>query len=171
LRHEVFAVCIGGYHDWSDIIYKEDLSEKDPTDIKRHLSSEQRSHSHELCSGLNLSGGNYSGKCFSFSDFDNCDLSGSNFSGSKIINTSFKGAVLKKVDFGSTEMFNADFSGAQLENVSFDLAKIHLVSFKDARLKDVRFENALYINTLDFTGAELTGMQVPADKTETEDVG
>jgi len=162
IRHEVFTVCIGEYQDRADILYKDDISIKEPVSVKRRLESKkQQVHTHEVCKNLDLSFGNYSGKCFQFSEFDGSDLTSSNFSSVKIICSSFSGAVIRNATFCKAQLFDVDFGGAALENVSFSESQLNHVSFAGAKLINVEFENLLYVNSLDFQNVSLQGTIIP----------
>ena len=164
-RDEVFMICIGGYQDKVDILYKEDSSEKDAKVVKRHLQAKhQPAYSHEICRSLDLSGGDYAGIHLLFSNFAECDFSGSQLQNSTILFGNFQQAVMKDVNLENTEIFDTDFSGALLENVSFHGAKLRQLSFAQAKLINVQFEGALYVQDLDFDGAELVNTLLPEVK-------
>jgi len=161
-RNAVFVVCIGGYQDKSDILYKEDSTVKDANEVKRRLEAKHKpAYSHEICENVNLSGGDYGGISLLYSDFTGCDFSGSSFRDTVILFSSFKQTVLKNVDMEKTKIVDADFSGAVLEDVSFKDAELNYLSFASAKLTNVRFDDVLYANNLDFESAELIDTVIP----------
>lgn len=164
-RANVFIVCIGGYQDKVDILYKEDCTIKDAKTVKRYLeAAEQTTYTHEICEKLDLSGGNYQDKKVMFSSFTGGDFSDSNWQNSAILFSNFQQTVLKDANLEQVQIFDTDFSGAVLENVSFRGAKLKHISFAKAKLINVSFEDALLTEQLTFDGAKLVNTVLPEMK-------
>lgn len=155
-RAPIFVVCIGGFMDRFDIIYKEDHTVKDSKEVNRYLQSrEQTLFSYEFYENLDLSKGNYEDLEFQYSSFAGCDLSKSSWYKSRILFGSFKNTILKDTKMEKTKIFDTDFSGATLECVSFAGAKLKNISFAGAKLKQVDFSKALLAEEMNFKDAKL----------------
>ncbi len=160
-----FIVCIGGYMDRFDILYKEDHVSKSSKEVKRLLQSKTRQiFSYEFFEGLDLTKGDYDDLEFQFSSFNGCDLSDCNCKKSRFISTGFKNAVLKNTKLCDTRIFDADFSGATLENTDFTGAKLRHLSFDGARLKSIDFTKALVLMEMDFKNAEMENCILPESR-------
>ena len=160
-RNELFVICIGGFQDKSDILYIEDTTAKDARSIKRHLEEKLPVYTHEICNGLDLSGGDYKNIHLLYSNFSGCDFSGSNFNKAVILFSDFKHTDMSNVVFENSEVIDTDFGGAKLENVSFQGAMLRNISFAGARLINVKFEGAILAEQLDFGQAALVDTVIP----------
>lgn len=164
-RGEPFIVCIGGFQDKVDILYKEDRTVKDADEVKRNFEAKrQTTYTHEFCENLNLSGGNFEALKFMFSSFAGSDFSRSSWKKSMILFSNFRETVLKDTNFEETQIFDTDFGGAVLENVSFRGAKLKHSSFAGAKLINVTFEHALLAEELTFDQAELINTVIPESR-------
>lgn len=153
-RADCFVVCIGGYLDKFDILYKEDKTKKDSKEVKRYLESKkQKIFSHEVYESLDLSKGMYDGLEFQYSSFEHTNLSGSDMSHWHLLFGNMKYVIMKDSKMENAKVFDVDFSGATLENVSFSGSKLKYVSFRNAKLKGVDFSKAILAEELDFNGA------------------
>ena len=163
-RHEVFMVCIGGYQDQFDILYKEDSTEKDAKTVKRYLEKEKGREeplTHEICEGLDLSKGDFTGLKLMFSTFTGCDFTDTNLKGSVLLMNDFRKTTLNKTNLENCELLDVDFSGATLENIDFKGAKLKQVSFENATLINVKFDNVLFAGELNFESAILKNTEIP----------
>jgi uncharacterized protein YjbI with pentapeptide repeats len=160
-RNPAFAVCIGEFQDKSDILYKEDRTEKNAKAVRRRLEEKLPVHTHEICEGLDLSGGDYAGIRVLFSSFVGCDFSASDFKGATVLSSDFRNTVLIGANMENARIMDADFGGAVLEDVSFKGAALKHLSFAGAKLTNVSFEDALLVEDLDFGQAESTGAAIP----------
>lgn len=164
-KAECFVVCIGGYMDKFDILYKEDHTEKDSAVVKGQLQSgKQKVFSYEICEKLDLSKGNYQDLEFQYSSFDNSNLSNSNMTKSRFIICNFKNAILKDIRMDKTKIFGTDFSGALLENVDFSGAKLKSISFENAKLINVDFSKALLAEDMNFENAKCENCIFPESR-------
>jgi len=161
-RAPVFIILFGGYHDKVDILYKEDTTPKDATEVKRYLEAkDQAVYTHEICRDLDLSGGDYTGAHLMFSDFSGCDFTDSWFTNTVILFSNFSQTVLENVNLENTQIFDTDFSGASLENVNFRGAKLKHLNFTGARLNNVKFADAILAEELNFDQAILKDTVLP----------
>lgn len=161
-RAPCFVVCIGGFLDRFDILYKEDSTVKDSKEVKRHLQSkEQTLFSHEICENLNLSEGNYEELQFQYSSFVGCDFTQSSWNKSQLLFSNFQNTILKDTKMERMKIFDTDFSGATLENVSFAGAKLKHISFAGATLSQVDFSEALLAEEINFQDARIVGCNLP----------
>lgn len=164
-KAECFVVCIGGYMDKFDILYKEDHTEKDSAVVKGHLQSgKQKVFSYEICENLDLSKGNYQDLEFQYSSFDNSDLSNSNMSKGRFILCNFKNAVLKDTKMDKTKLYGTDFSGALLENIDFSGAKLKSISFVNTTLINVDFSKAILAEDMNFENAKCENCIFPESR-------
>ena len=166
-RHEVFVICIGGYQDRVDILYKEDSSAKDAKVVRRYLEKEKTRDEplvYEICEGLDLSKGDFTGLNLMFSSFAGCDFSDGSFKDSTLLMNDFTKATLCNTNLENSQIFDTDFSGSTLENVSFKGGKLKHVSFKDATLVNVDFEGVLLAEELNFENVTLKGTEIPVER-------
>ena len=161
-REKVFIICIGGYCDRADILYKEDTSYKDATEVRRYLEKKQKlAYSHEICENLDLSGGNYEGIQLLFSNLAGCDFSNSRFNDASFLHSDFKDTTMSNACLEKTKIVDTDFSGSLLENVNFRGASLRNVSFVGAKLNKVSFEGVLLAEKLNFDQAKLIDTVIP----------
>lgn len=164
-RASCFIVCIGGYMDRFDILYKEDYRIKDSKEVKRYLQSkEQTLFSYEFYENLDLSKGNYEELEFQFSSFSGCDLTKSSWNKSHVLFSDFQNTILKDTKMEKMKIFDTDFSGARLENVSFAGAKLKHISFARAKLIRVDFSKALLAEKIDFQEAVMVECKLPESR-------
>ncbi|MCM1258324.1 MAG: pentapeptide repeat-containing protein [Roseburia sp.] len=164
-RAPCFMVCIGGYLDRFDILYKEDSTIKDSSAVKHDLQSgERKLFSYEICENLDLSQGNYEGLEFQYSSFAGCDFTDSRWNRSRLLFCNFRNTTLKDVGMEKMKIFDTDFSGARLERISFAGAKLRYISFAGAELLNVDFEKALLAEEIDFTGAKIVDCKLPGGR-------
>jgi len=161
-RCAIFAICIGGYQDKCDILYKEDSTVKDSQNVKRHLERNLPVYTHEICKQLDLSDGKYKDIRLLFSNFSGCDFSGSSFENAVIISGDFKQTVIRNVNMRKAQIVDTNFNGAVMENVDFQSAMLKHVSFAGAALTNVTFEGTLLAEDLDFDEATLLNTTIPA---------
>lgn len=160
-----FVVCIGGFLDRFDILYKEDDTVKDSKEVKRHLQSKNRTlFSYEICENLDLSQGNFEELEFQYSSFAGCDFTGSSWEKSRLLFSNFQNTILKDTKMEKTKIFDTDFSGATLENVSFAKAKLKHISFAGAMLSHVDFSNALLAEEINFQDARIVDCNLPESR-------
>ncbi|MDE6251953.1 MAG: pentapeptide repeat-containing protein [Lachnospiraceae bacterium] len=161
-RASCFVVCIGGFMDRFDILYKEDHTLKDSKEVKRCLQSKKRTlFSYEICENLDLSEGNYEELEFQYSSFAGCDFTGSSWNNSRILFSSFKNTILKDTKMEKMKIFDTDFSGATLEHISFAGAKLKHISFVGATLSQVDFSGALLAEEINFKDALIVNCKLP----------
>lgn len=161
-RASCFVVCIGGYRDRFDILYKEDITIKDSKEVKNYLQSKQQTiFSHAIYKKLDLSSGNYEDIEFQYSSFEGCDFSKSSWNNSRLLFSDLKSAVLKDTKMERMKIFDTDFTNAILENVSFNGAKLKYLSFVGAKLVRVDFSKALVAEEINFRGASLVDCKLP----------
>lgn len=161
-RNRCFVVCIGGFMDRFDILYKEDHTVKDSKEVKRFLQSKNHMlFSHAIYENLDLSKGNYEELEFQYSSFAGCDFTESSLNKSRFLFSSFKNTILKNVKMEKTKIFDTDFSGAVLECVSFTGAKLKHISFAGATLSKVDFSGAIVAEKLDFKDAIIVDCNIP----------
>lgn len=161
-RNSCFVVCIGGFMDHFDILYKEDHTLKDSKEVKRHLQSKNQSlFSHDIYENLDLSKGNYGDLEFQYSSFEGCDFTESSLNKSRFLFSNFKNTILKDTNMEKTKIFDADFSGAVLECVSFAGAKLKHISFAGATLVKVDFSGAILAEDIDFKDAKIVDCNLP----------
>lgn len=164
-RASCFVVCIGGFMDRFDILYKEDDTEKDSKEVKNYLQSKKQIlFSHEIYRNLDLSNGDYEDLEFQYSSFAGCDFSKSRWSNSRILFSSFQNAIFKETKMERMKIFDTDFSGAILEDVSFEGAKLKHISFAGAKLLRVDFSKALLAEEIHFQGAETVDCNLPESR-------
>ena len=157
-----FMVCIGGFMDRFDILYKEDHTVKDSKAVKRYLQSRDRTiFSYEINENLDLSKGNYEELEFQYSSFSGCDFTRSSWDKSRLLFCNFQKTILKDTNMEGMKMFDTDFSGATLEHVSFAGAKLKHISFAGATLSHVDFSNALLAEEIDFQDARIVDCNLP----------
>lgn len=161
-RAPVFVVCIGGFMDRFDILYKEDQTKKDSARIKRNLKSKRQTlFSYEIYRGLDLSDGDFAGIEFQYSVFDESDLTGSCWRRASLLFSSCRETVFREADMEQIRIFDTDFSGAVFERVNFTGAKLKHVSFTGASLHGLDFSKALLMEEIDFTGARIEECILP----------
>lgn len=161
-RAPCFMVCIGGFLDRFDILYKEDHTVKDSNEIKRRLQSKRQTlFSYEICENLDLSGGNYEELEFQYSSFKGCDFTKSSWNKGRLLFSNFQNTILKDTGMEKMKIFDTDFSGATLERVSFAGAKLKYLSFAGATLSQVDFSKAVLAEELNFQDARITDCKFP----------
>ncbi len=161
-RAPCFVVCIGGFLDRFDILYKEDSTVKDSQEVKRHLQSKERTlFSYEIYENLDLSKGNYEELQFQYSSFAGCNFTQSSWERSQLLFSNFKNTILKDTKMEKMKIFDTDFSGAMLENVSFAGAKLKHISFSGAMLSHVDFSKALLAEEINFEDAQIVDCKLP----------
>lgn len=164
-RAPCFVVCIGGFLDRFDILYKEEHIVKDNKEVKRHLQSKNRTlFSYEILENLDLSGGDYEGLEFQYSSFAGCDFTRSNWNRSRLLFSNFQNTILKDAKMEKMKIFDTDFSGATLENVSFAGAKLKQLSFAGATLSKVDFSNVLLAEEINFQDARIVDCNLPESR-------
>lgn len=157
-----FMVCIGGFMDRFDILYKEDHTVKDSKEVKRYLQSRDRTlFTYEINENLDLSKGNYEELEFQYSSFSGCDFTRSSWDKSRLLFCNFQKTILKDTNMKGMKIFDTDFSGATLEHVSFSGAKLKHISFAGATLSHVDFSNALLAEEIDFQDARIVDCNLP----------
>lgn len=165
VKAPVFAVCIGGLLDRVDILYKEDITEKDSREVRRYLQSkEQVLFSHEIYEKLDLSRGNYDGLKFLYSSFAGSDFTESSWNKGQLLFSDFSKCILKNTKMEETQFFEVNFSSAALEHVSFAGSKLSQVSFEGATLSNVDFDGALLVEEVNFNNAVLENTRIPESR-------
>ncbi len=161
-REPCFVVCMGGFMDRFDILYKDDCTIKDSGEVKRYLQSQKKTlFSYEIYENLDLSKGNYEGLEFQYSSFAGCDFTHSSWNKSRLAFSNFQNTTLKDTKMEKTKIFDTDFSGATLEQVSFAGAKLKYISFVGARLFQVDFSKALLAENINFQDAQIVDCKLP----------
>lgn len=161
-RAPCFTVCIGGFLDRFDILYREDTTIKESKVIRRLLQSRERLvYSHEIYENLDLSKGNYEDLEFQYSSFSGCNLSKSRLDKSRILFCNFQNTILKETKMEKVKIFATDFSGATLDRVSFMGSKLKNISFDGASLFQVDFSKALLAEEITFENANLIECILP----------
>lgn len=161
-REPCFVVCIGGFLDRFDILYKDDHTIKDSGEVKCYLQSQKKTlFSYEIYENLDLSKGIYEGLEFQYSSFAGCDFTHSSWNKSRLAFSNFRNTILKDTKMEKTKIFDTDFSGATLENVSFEGAKLKYISFIGARLCQVDFSKALLAEEINFQDAQIVDCKLP----------
>lgn len=161
-RASCFVVCIGGFMDRFDILYKEDNTGKDSKEVKNYLQSKKQTlFSHEIYKKLDLSSGDYEDLEFHYSSFEGCDFSKSRWNNSRLLFSNFQNTIFKDTKMERMKIFDTDFSGAILENVSFEGAKLKHISFAGAKLFRVDFSKALLAEEINFQGASIVDCNLP----------
>lgn len=160
-----FMVCIGGFMDRFDILYKEDHTIKDSKEVKRRLQSKERTlFSYEICEKLDLSKGNFEDLEFQYSSFAGCDFTESSWNKSRLLFSNFQNTILKDTKMEKMKIFDTDFSGATLEHVSFAGAKLKHLSFAGATLSQVDFSKALLAEEINFQDARIVDCNLPESR-------
>lgn len=161
-RAPCFAVCIGGFMDRFDILYKEDHTVKDSKEVKRYLQSKKQTlFSHEILENLDLSNGNFEGLEFQYSSFAGCDFTKSSWNKSRLVFSNFQNVILKDTKMEKMKIFDTDFSGATLEHVNFAGAKLKHLSFVGAKLLQVDFSGALLVEEINLQDAQIVDCKFP----------
>lgn len=161
-RAPCFVVCIGGFLDRFDILYKEDHTVKDSKEVKRQLQSKNRTlFSYEIYENLDLSQGNFEELEFQYSSFAGCDFTGSSWEKSRLLFSNFQNTILKHTNMEKIKIFDTDFSGATLEHISFAGAKLKHISFAGATLFQVDFSNVLLVEEINFQDARIVDCNLP----------
>ena len=161
-RAPCFVVCIGGFLDRFDILYKDDHTVKDSGEVKRYLQSKKKTlFSHEIFENLDLAQGNYEGMEFQYSSFAGCDFTQSSWMNSRLLFSNFQNAILRDTKMEKMKIFDTDFSGATLEQVSFAGGKLKHISFVGARLFRVDFSKALLAEEINFQDAQIVDCKLP----------
>lgn len=164
-RASCFVVCIGGFMDRFDILYKEDDTEKDSKEVKNYLQSKKQTlFSHEIYKKLDLSSGDYEDLEFQYSSFEGCDFSKSRWNNSRLLFSNFQNTIFKDTKMERMKIFDTDFSGAILEDVSFEGAKLKHISFAGAKLFRVDFSKALLAEEISFQGASIVDCNLPESR-------
>ncbi len=164
-RAPCFTVCIGGFLDRFDILYKEDSTVKDGREVKRYLKSkEQKIFSYEIYENLDLSKGDYEELQFQYSSFAGCDFTQSSWNKSQILFSNFQNTILKDTNMENMKIFDVDFAGATLENISFAGSKLKQISFAGATLSHVDFSKALLTEEITFEDARIVDCKLPESR-------
>lgn len=164
-RAPCFVVCIGGFWDRFDVLYKEDHTAKDSGEVKSRLQSKKQTiFSYEICENLDLSKGNYEGLEFQYSSFAGCDFTDSSWKKSRLLFSNFRHTILKDTCMERMKLFDTDFSGATLEHVSFEGAKLKHLSFEGATLLQVDFSKALLAEDINFQNARIVDCNLPESR-------
>lgn len=161
-RAPCFVVCIGGFLDRFDILYKDDRTAKDSNEVKRYLQSKRKMlFSHEIFENLNLSNGNYEELEFQYSSFAGSDFTGSSWNKGRLLFSNFQNAILKDTKMEKMKIFDTDFSDATLEQVNFAGTKLKYISFARAKLFQVDFSKALLAEEINFQDAQIVDCKLP----------
>ena len=163
-RASCFVVCIGGYLDRFDILYKEDNTIKDSKEVRSYLQSKKKKlFSYEIFENLDLSKGNYEELEFQFSSFVGCNFTQSSWNKSHLLFSNLQNTMLKNTKMEKMKIFDTDFSGATLEQVDFAGAKIKHVSFAGAKLIQVDFSKVLLAEEINFQDAQIVDCKLPEE--------
>lgn len=179
-KEEELEVRVGEYRDMSEVVYKEDIREKDPEEIREWLNEKlEDEYSFEAFRNLDLQNGDYKNIGLSYADFSRCNFSKSKMTGCVLIGTKFNGGLMEEVDLSGSLIYGADFSRCNLKKavfyrvegadglqdqsgwerpgflgVSFEGADLEGADFEGADLKGAVFIGA-NLKNVNFTGADL----------------
>lgn len=179
-REDELEIRVDEYRDASDIVFKDDIREKDPENIKEWLKEKlEDEYPHEVFRSLDLRDGDYGNNDLRYADFSGSDLSGSKLNGCTLIGTRFTGANLNAVNLSDSVLYGADFKGCNLKNavfyqveaaygvenpslwerpgfngISFEGAELEGADFEGADLKGAVFAGA-NLKSVNFSGASL----------------
>lgn len=166
-REEVLEIRVGEYRDKSEIVYKEDIREKDSKEIKEWLEKKlEDGYCYEVLTNLELSGGNYKGIDLRYTDFGKSKLSKSNMAGCVLLGAKFNEGDLEGSNLSNSFIYGVDFSRCKLKGATFyraegpagvcgktcwEMPGFSGVNFREADLEGTDFESA------DLRGAVFTG--------------
>jgi|GEM_PF-1309698 len=164
-----FEVRVGEYYDLSEVVYKEDLREKDAEEIKEWLEDKhQDQYVAAVLRNLDLSAGDDEGIDLRRVDMCGSDFSGSNLQKCLLINSCLSGCTMVQTDFSHALIHEADFQDANLSRAVFQgvdgacgiRAAVVTGIFS---LTGVNFAGA-NLEAADFTGAALPGKVIDLEK-------
>lgn len=119
-KEDELEIRVGEFRDMSEIVYKEDIREKDPVKIKEWLGEKlENEYSYEVFKNLDLSGGDYKCIDFKYTEFRNSNLSNSKFEDCVLVGTKFCGSNLIGTDFSKSFIHDANFSNCKLKGSVF----------------------------------------------------
>lgn len=172
-KEEELEVRVGEYMDVSEVVYKEDLREKDSKEIKEWLEEKhQYKYVYEVFKSLDLSKGNYDDIDLRYANLSKNNLSNSSMKNSLLVGAKFNDCILNNVDFSSSYINETDFTNCKLKNSNFKNIKGHSglgdesnweipgyipVSFQGADLEGANFQDAILKGAV-FKGANLKGV-------------
>lgn len=176
-----FEVRVGEYFDLSEIVYKQDIREKNARTVKRLLETKlDDEYAYEVLQRLDLSNGRYDGVDLRYADLRGSNLSGAVLSESVLVGTRFAEGFLDNVDLSRAVIYEADFSGSKLrgallretegaaglpkgnwrrpgfEGVNFSGADLEGADLTGANLRGADFRGA-NLSRVNFEGASLEG--------------
>ncbi|MED4355012.1 pentapeptide repeat-containing protein [Schinkia azotoformans] len=181
-KEEELEIRIGEYFDCSEVVYKEDQTEKDSAEIKEWLEEKlEDEYPYEVFANLQLSEGNYEETDLRYTDFRKSDLSQSSLNGCLLIGANLTGSNLTNSDLSNSFIHEANFSGSVLRQANFseiegasglvdsstwEMPGYLPVLFEGADLEGANFEGAdvrgasflgASLQNVNFSGANLDG--------------
>ena len=169
-KEDVVEIRVDEYRDLSEIVYKEDITEKDAEEIKRWFEEKlEKKYSYNIFKELNLSDGDYEGIDLRYCDFTKSNFQKSNMKDCILVGTKFENSELEEVDFTDSVIHASDFRNANLakaifynvagpkglpDTIDFFSPGFSQVSFEGADLKGATFEGADLKGAI-FRGANL----------------
>jgi len=166
-----FSINGGEYMDYSDILWIEDIEEKDPVAVKALLRQENKKAARHLhLHGIDLSGGDYSENDLRSSRFERVSFNKCVMGACMLMDTIFKECDLRQANLTASHIWYADFSGSNMEGIRLSYANIYSQPDHEMMGKPyipkTRFNNTNLCNAdlshgdftmADFSGADLTG--------------
>lgn len=181
-KEEELEIRIGEYFNCSEVVYKEDQTEKDSVEIKEWLEEKlEDEYPYEVFANLQLSEGDYEETDLRYTDFRKSDLSQSSLNGGLLIGANLSESNLMKSDLSYSFIHGANFSKTILKEANFFEAEgasglvdsstwerpgYLPVLFEGADLEGANFEGAdvrgasflgASLKNVNFKGANLSG--------------
>lgn len=169
-KEDEFEIRIGEYFDCSEVVYKEDKSEKDSQEIKKWLEEKlENEYAYEVFSNLQLSSGHYEETDLRYTDFSKSDLSQCSLNGCLLIGANMKKSNLTNSNLSYSFIHESNFSGSVLRQANFhevegasgladsstwEMPGYLPVCFEGADLEGANFEQA-DVRGASFVGANL----------------
>jgi hypothetical protein len=151
-RDLVLEVRAGEYFDISEVVYKEDTTEKEPREIREWLKAKkEHEYSYEVLSGLDLSAGDYEGIDLGYTDLRESNLAQSNLQSARLLGAKCTGANLQGANCSFVDFRAVDFSNCNLREADF---------YGASGPAGLNLENNYLMpgfNGVNFKGADLTG--------------
>lgn len=123
-RHQIVEIRIGEYLDYSELVFKEDYTEKDLGEVKAWLNEKlENRYVFESFRELDLSHEDYSSLDLRYTFFQKSNLSNSKLREAILIGANFKNSELVNTDLSFSLIHEADFSHCHLQGANFLRAK------------------------------------------------
>lgn len=181
VKETEFEIRVGEYYDLTEVVYKEDVRNKEAEAIKEWLEDKhENSYVAAVLKNLDLSHGDYAGNDLRRVDFQGSNLAKANFQSCLLSKARFADCQLNQADFSDAILHDADFSGANLQQavfsgaegargitsdldlnihsvwgVNFSGANLEGANFRYANLQGANFNQARFNQFTNFDGAQL----------------